>query len=611
MVEKKKTDPYILKDIYSEMEMELVRSFKRNLIKHGIDEYNAGFSWEMWQVALLRNMEQYRKENVNIIGKARPAVKDAIENVLKSYYNKGYNNQEESPQLNTDGGSFSFAENGKKTGDVGKTPPQENKFFGMNEKKLDALIKTMKDDFNKVDKAIYRKMDDVYRKMVAKVEFQMSTGAMSLDKAIDKATEDFLDKGINCIVYKNKDGSPLRVVNITTYAEMALRTASQRAVFLGEGSKRDKLGVHLVCVSAHANACEMCMKWQGLVLIDDVFSHPSEEYIVKYKGKYELLSKAIKEGLLHPNCRHTLFTYFEGITKIPTIIDNDVVMKNYAAEQKQRMLENKIRKAKRIVEGVVSEEEHTEAVSSLREHQKALRNHLKAHPELKRHQHREKIYDKKIKENVNSNSSSSSETRKIDSKLLDDIKQGTKLMNKEFPQFKELVNKVSYDDGATKEYAYSETGIQNGKISTTIKVGRWFSNKETLNKGIENDISKKHTYKGMSPKSLLIHEFTHALEVNITLKKLGINPLATNETQWNSFRKNYGMISNEIKTEAMENLGIEFMQPKWYKMYEDLGTYAKMNSNEFMAQCISQYLTTDKPNDIAKEVYRLLKEKMK
>lgn len=46
------------------------------------------------------------------------------------------------------------------------------------------------------------------------------------------ATADFLDKGINCIEYKNGNR-----VNISSYAEMALRTASQRATFLGEGKK--------------------------------------------------------------------------------------------------------------------------------------------------------------------------------------------------------------------------------------------------------------------------------------------------------------------------------------------------------------------------------------
>ncbi|MCR0367802.1 phage minor capsid protein, partial [[Clostridium] innocuum] len=200
-------------------------------------------------------------------------------------------------------------------------------------------IKSTKNDFEDVQQAVYRKMDDVYRQTIFKTEFQLSSGAISLGKAIDKATEDFLAKGVNCIAYKDKNGEIMRYVNIADYAEMALRTASHRATLLGEGSKRDELGVHLVFVSAHANSCKLCLPWQGQILIDDVFSHPSKAYIARYKDKYKHLSDAVKAGLLHPNCRHTLATYFEGVTRLPKPQDPKIALENYNYEQRQRKLE--------------------------------------------------------------------------------------------------------------------------------------------------------------------------------------------------------------------------------------------------------------------------------
>ena len=83
------------------------------------------------------------------------------------------------------------------------------------------------------------------------------------------------------------------------------------------------------------------------------------------------------------------------------------------------------------------------------------------------------------------------------------------------------------------------------------------------------------------------------------------------DSQWIEFKNKYGFISGEIKEQAMKNLNIEFMHPKWYKMYKDLGNYAKINSNEFLAQCISQVLTTENPSEIALEVFKLLKERIK
>ncbi|HEZ7987410.1 MAG TPA: phage minor capsid protein [Ruminococcus sp.] len=44
---------------------------------------------------------------------------------------------------------------------------------------------------------------------------------MTLQQAIDIAVKDFLDKGINCIVYRNG-----RHVNISDYIRMALRATS-------------------------------------------------------------------------------------------------------------------------------------------------------------------------------------------------------------------------------------------------------------------------------------------------------------------------------------------------------------------------------------------------
>ena len=111
--EKKKDDPYALKDIFTEMEMELVQSLQRNLTKHKLDEVNAGFSWEMWQKAMLRNIQRYRNEIKHIIDGYRPAVQDAISEVLQGTYDKAVEEAQktmEQAQIKLDAGSFSFPE---------------------------------------------------------------------------------------------------------------------------------------------------------------------------------------------------------------------------------------------------------------------------------------------------------------------------------------------------------------------------------------------------------------------------------------------------------------------------------------------------------------------
>ena len=378
---KKEKDPYALRDLFAEMELELMASLRRNFINHKMEEQARGFSWEMWQKAKLRNLQEYHKETTSVIYRFRKRISTAIEQVLRNHFSVGVRKAD-----------LKLPQDRANTGLPGEAPPQETQFFGMNKKKLDALIKSTKNDFEDAQQAVYRRMDDVYRQTIFKTEFQLSSGAISLGKAIDKATEDFLAKGIDCIVYSNG-----RHVNIADYAEMALRTASHRATLLGEGSKRDELGVHMVFVSAHANACKLCLPWQGQILIDDVFSHPSKEYIARYKDKYKLLSDAIKAGLLHPNCRHTLATYFEGVTRLPKPQDPEKALENYNNEQKQRQLEREIRKRKRILAGTVEDGDRKEARANLRQAQKNLRDFLEEHPEFKRSQRREKVHSTSVK----------------------------------------------------------------------------------------------------------------------------------------------------------------------------------------------------------------------
>ena len=212
----------------------------------------------------------------------------------------------------------------------------------------------------------------------------MAAGAKSLDQAIDMATKEFLDGGIDCIEYSNG-----RRVNIASYAEMALRTASQRATFLAEGKKRDEWGIHTIFVSAHANTCPKCEPWQGKVLVDDVFSSGTAAEAAELGAP--LLSTAMIAGLLHPNCRHTLATYFPGVTILPKIPNKDKALKTYEAEQKQRALERKIRKAKRKVAGACDNDNIRRAQAEVRELQKQIRAHLDQHPELRREYNREKL----------------------------------------------------------------------------------------------------------------------------------------------------------------------------------------------------------------------------
>lgn len=381
-----KNNAYNLRKIFEEMELDLVRSLRRNVKRHEKKEEEEGFRWEMWQKAKLRNLRKFRQENQSIVDEISPEIERIINEALKDNYQKGesmFNRIWDKIK------SIFFRRKRVRLSDdishhkITTPHPPEESFFGVNEKKLQAMKEVVSHDLQKAQHAVLRRMDDVYRSTVYNAQVQMAAGAKTLDQAIDMATRDFLNAGINCIEYSNG-----RRVNIASYVEMALRTASHRALLLGEGKKRDEWGIHTVVVSAHANTCPLCAPWQGKVLVDDVFSHGSADE-AKELG-YPLLSTAMKAGLLHPNCRHTISTYFPGITQLPEVPDTDKALDTYQAEQKQRDLERKIRKWKRKEEGSCDPVNISQARKKVKQYRDELEEHMDRHPELRRDYDREK-----------------------------------------------------------------------------------------------------------------------------------------------------------------------------------------------------------------------------
>jgi len=189
-------------------------------------------------------------------------------------------------------------------------------------------------------------MNDQYRKVISKAVMFSNYGAVSPTKAIDMATKDFLNAGINCIEYKNGTR-----VNIASYCDMAVRTANTRAQLIGEGQFRQEIGEHLVKPTRHNTSCEKCAKWEGKVLIDDVYSGGS-----KKDGKYPLLSEAMAQGFFHPRCEHSLPTYYREVDDVefdergPTA----ATMKQY--QEDLNWINNNIQRYERLVAGSLDEE---------------------------------------------------------------------------------------------------------------------------------------------------------------------------------------------------------------------------------------------------------------
>ena len=344
-------------DLFVELEIHLIASLKRNLMRHKRQEQDEGGvngvpeQWEAWQSAKLRDIRRFRRENQKILGEYSPTISAETEKLLQEQFEEG--------------GSSGF--------------------FRTSDDRLKSLIAEMQRNEIRVEKAALRYMNDVYRKTILRTATAMTAGGMTLQQATDEATKDFLAKGINCVQYA--DG---RLVNIASYAEMALRTCSTRAMLMGEGKQRERLGINTVLVSQYGACSDTCLPWQGKVYIDDVFQPyygprgGSFGVSLRTGKQYLLLSVAIKAGLFHPNCRHTISTWFEGVSTMPKPMDAKEIERVNKLEKTQRALERKVREAKRQAEGLTDPEAQRAAKAKVRDAQTELKEFVKKNGDVLR-----------------------------------------------------------------------------------------------------------------------------------------------------------------------------------------------------------------------------------
>lgn len=214
---------YNIRNIFTDMELDLIKSMQRNLKRHEDEEEKEGREWEQWQQRKLQDLQKYRKETQKISKQYEQEVEQEAEAGIRGAFKRGAERVK-----NTVKGLWDKI-TGKKPAVVPEDGSDES-FFRVNESRVNALATAARKDMQQARHAMLRQADDVYRQTIYKAQVYMNSGAASLNQAIDMATRDFLDRGFDSITYANG-----RRVNVASYAEMALRTASQRQFFPVKG----------------------------------------------------------------------------------------------------------------------------------------------------------------------------------------------------------------------------------------------------------------------------------------------------------------------------------------------------------------------------------------
>jgi hypothetical protein len=318
---------YNIREAFEKIEDELIDSMMRNFSRHRAEETKEGYNWTQWQAEQLKSLEEYRKHNAKKFGKRFKTINSKVEEMIRT--------------AKADGNASQEAEILEAVKDGFKAPKKPSahstaEFFKMNDRKLDALIKSTTDDLKRAETAGLRMSNDKYRKAIFNAQVAMNTGAVTYEKAVDIACKDMLNAGLNCVEYKNGARHTL-----SDYADMAVKTANKRAYLRGEGEKRAEWGVSLVVVNSRQGGCPDCAKYIGKVFIDDVYSNGK-----KSDGNYPLLSTAIKNGLFHPRCKDSTSTYYPELDDLDAPLSEDEIKEL----DRQRGIEEKQQYAQRQAE---------------------------------------------------------------------------------------------------------------------------------------------------------------------------------------------------------------------------------------------------------------------
>lgn len=291
--------------IYTDAENQMLEKVAKR-VKKGITD-------EGWNEQKLEDVQKLRKEVESLLNNKGKIAKTKVGQGILKAYKDGVNSAEK---------------------DAGK--PQT----AMKDLNVPLTIQNMLlTNYNLIDDGnskILRNVNDAYREVMAESATGLLSGVDTRVTASQKMMDKLAAKGITS--FTDKAG---RKWNMSSYTEMAMRTASAHAAIEGHIQTQQSFGMDLMKVSKIGTTCPICARWQGVVL--------------SISGKtpgYHTVDEARAAGVFHPNCRHTITMFDPEIDgEGQKELNSDAVVEQATARydlvQQQRANERSIRYWKR------------------------------------------------------------------------------------------------------------------------------------------------------------------------------------------------------------------------------------------------------------------------
>lgn len=269
---------------------------------------------------------------------------------------------------------------------VGARPSTADR--NVNLSAIDQLAATVVGRVQDANSSILRTVPDAYRRAIAAAVPAALVGVETRRDVSQRAWWELTQRGITG--FTDKAGRRWR---LSSYVEMAARTAINRAEIDGRHARLQASGHDLVMVIGSGDRCPKCRPWHAEILSLSGRSGPVEVEHTLRDGEMltvdvSPIEVARAAGWGHPQCRCSTKLWLPGVTK-PDRLDTDDT--GYQARQRQRAIERDIRAAKERADAALDPTAEKSAKAHVRAGQARMRDHLAANPTLLRLTYREQI----------------------------------------------------------------------------------------------------------------------------------------------------------------------------------------------------------------------------
>lgn len=353
-------------DLYADAEERLLGIVARQLA--------AGYDAPRWAQRKLGAIQQLRRSAQAVVDELGRAVELEVFDVVAESYNRGHR---------------------AAVAELGALPNEARRLVDEitpNAQAVDRLAHESVDLVTATHRGILRAVMDAYREVVARVTATPLLGTGTRRQATQDAMRQFADRGISG--FTDRAG---RRWQLTSYAEMAVRTSTARAAIEAHTRTLTEAGLDYVLASDAPRECPLCRPWEGKLLgiggpdgrRTVELEHAIEDGHMLHVVVQGSLDEARLAGFQHPNCRHSVSAYIPGVTSLIPPMRSDG--SSYEAGQRQRAIERNIRKHKKRAAAATTPEAKRAAEAKVRTWQKAMREHLAEHPQLRRNRTREQL----------------------------------------------------------------------------------------------------------------------------------------------------------------------------------------------------------------------------